>query len=93
MMKDIRQEALDLGLATFVDEDPVARATALAKTIAGKNPAAIRGSKRLFEVMHDRNTDAILLAESEEQDEIIRKPNQIEAVMAEMQKRPPQFED
>ena len=43
--------------------------------------------------MHDRDTDAILMAESEEQDAVIRKPNQIEAVMAEMQKRAPQFED
>ena len=87
------REAQELGLATFVDEDPLARATALAETIARKNPAAIRGSKRLFDVMQDRDTDAILMAESEEQDHVIRKPNQIEAVMAEMQKRAPRFED
>ncbi len=87
------REAQELGLATFVEEDPLARATALARTIAGKNPAAVRGSKRLFDAMHDRDTDAILMAESEEQDAVIRKPNQIEAVMAEMQKRAPQFED
>ena len=87
------REAQELGLATFVEEDPLARATALARTIAGKNPAAVRGSKRLFDAMHDRDTDTILMAESEEQDQVIRKPNQIEAVMAEMQKRAPQFED
>ena len=87
------REAQQLGLATFTEEDPLARATALARTIAGKNPAAVRGSKRLFDAMHDRDTDAILMAESEEQDQVIRKPNQIEAVMAEMQKRAPQFED
>jgi len=87
------REAQKLGLATFVEEDPLARATALAQTIAGKNPAAVRGSKRLFDAMHDRDTDAILMAESEEQDQVIRKPNQIEAVMAEMQKRAAQFED
>ena len=87
------REAQQLGLATFTEEDPLARATALAQTIAGKNPAAVRGSKRLFDAMHDRDTDAILMAESEEQDQVIRKPNQIEAVMAEMQKRAPQFED
>ena len=87
------REAQELGLATFADEDPLARATALAETIARKNPSAIRGSKRLFDAMHDRDTDAILMAESEEQDQVIRKPNQIEAVMAEMQKRAPRFEE
>ena len=84
-------EALDLGFATMVEDDPLARATALAETIANKNPEAIRGAKRLFKVMHEEGEDAILMAESEEQVGIIRKPNQIEAVMAEMQKRPPKF--
>ena len=43
--------------------------------------------------MHEEGEDAILLAESEEQDAIMRQPNQIEAVMAEMQKRAPVFKD
>ena len=89
----IGEEALQLGLATMLDDDPHARATALAKTIANKNPEAIRGAKRLFRVMHEEGEDAILLAESEEQDAIMRQPNQIEAVMAEMQKRAPVFKD
>ena len=39
-------------------------------------------------------TDAELLqAESDEQDKIIRTPNQMEAVFAEMQKRKPSFAD
>ncbi|MEZ5681649.1 MAG: crotonase/enoyl-CoA hydratase family protein [Erythrobacter sp.] len=84
-------EALELGLATFVEEDPLARATEIATTIANKNPEAIRGAKRLFRVMHEEGEDAILMAESCEQDDIIRKPNQIEAVMAEMEKRAPKF--
>ena len=89
----IGEEALQLGLATMLDDDPHARATALAETIANKNPQAIRGAKRLFRVMHEEGEDAILLAESEEQDAIMRQPNQIEAVMAEMQKRAPVFKD
>jgi hypothetical protein len=36
---------------------------------------------------------AILMAESVAQDGVIRKPNQIEAVMAQMQKRAADFED
>ena len=89
----IGEEALQLGFATMLDEDPHARANELAETIANKNPQAIRGAKRLFRVMHEEGEDAILMAESEEQDGIIRQPNQIEAVMAEMQKRAPVFKD
>ena len=89
----ISEEALQLGFATMLEEDPLAKANALAETIANKNPQAIRGAKRLFRVMHEEGEDAILMAESEEQDGIIRQPNQIEAVMAEMQKRAPVFKD
>ena len=84
-------EALTLGFATFVEPDPLVRANALAAEIANRNPEAVRGAKRLFDVMVDGDTDAILLAESREQDGIIRRPNQIEAVMAGMAKRRPQF--
>ena len=45
---------------------------------------------------HDRGaakTDAILLEESIEQHAIMRSPNQVEAVMAAMQGRKPDFED
>jgi len=87
------EEALGLGFATMLEDDPHSRATTLAEAIANKNPQAIRGAKRLFRVMHEEGEDAILLAESEEQDGIIRQPNQIEAVMAEMQKRAPVFKD
>lgn len=87
------EEAQALGLATFVELDPLARATALASDIANRNPESVRGAKRLFDVMDDEGTDAILLAESREQDAVIRKPNQVEAVMAGMQKRAPIFSD
>ncbi len=43
--------------------------------------------------MDDEGTDAILLAESRAQDAVIGQPNQIEAVMAGMQKRPAKFAD
>ncbi len=86
-------EALELGLATFVESDPLARAQAIAGEIASRNPEAVRAAKRLFDVMDDEGTDAILLAESRQQDGVIRKPNQVEAVMAGMQKRAPSFTD
>ena len=86
-------EALDLGLATHLDQDPVARATAIAREIAGRNPHAIRAAKRLQAAMVERGTDAILLEESIEQHGIMRSKNQVEAVMAGMENRPPAFDD
>ncbi|HEU4820185.1 MAG TPA: crotonase/enoyl-CoA hydratase family protein [Qipengyuania sp.] len=86
-------EALELGLATFVDADPHARAQAIAHEIANRNPESVRAAKRLFDVMDDEGTEAILLAESHEQQGVIRRPNQVEAVMAGMQKRAPNFTD
>lgn len=86
-------EAMALGFATFVDDDPLARATALAETIALRNPEAIRAAKRLSAIMMESSTDEILMQESVEQGAIIRRPNQVEAVMAGMQKRAPAFTD
>jgi enoyl-CoA hydratase/carnithine racemase len=86
------EEALALGFATFVDDDPHARAMAIAQEIANRNPDAIREAKALFNEFADMDEDAILLAESERQARVIRTPNQIEAVMAGMQKRAARFE-
>ncbi len=86
-------EAQGLGLATHVDDNPLDRAFAIARTIAARNPHAIRAAKRLQAGMIERGTDAILLEESIEQHGIMRTPNQVEAVMAEMQKRAPNFQD
>ncbi|WP_082132939.1 crotonase/enoyl-CoA hydratase family protein [Pelagerythrobacter marensis] len=87
------EEALDMGLATHVDSDPLARATAIAQEIANRSPHAIRGAKRLFAAMADRPTDEILVEESIEQHKVMRTPNQVEAVMAGMEKRAPKFAD
>jgi enoyl-CoA hydratase/carnithine racemase len=86
-------EAKALGFATHVDPDPLARALELAREIAGKNPHAVRGAKRLCNLAASASDAALLQAESDEQIKVIRTPNQVEAVMAEMQKRPPQFVD
>jgi enoyl-CoA hydratase/carnithine racemase len=86
-------EAQALGLATYVDDNPRERALHIARTIALKNPHAIRAAKRLQAGMLERETDAILLEESIEQHGIMRSRNQVEAVMAEMERRKPDFED
>jgi len=85
------EEAQALGLVTRVAEDPLALAMATARDIAGRNPDAIRGDKRLLNSLHDSDSAELLLAESREQDRVIGKPNQIEAVMAEMEKRPAKY--
>ncbi len=87
------EEALGLGLATYLDDDPLARATAIAEDIANRNPHAIRGAKRLQAAMVERGTDAILMEESIEQHQIMRTPNQVESVMSAMEKRAPNFQD
>nr|WP_221229376.1 crotonase/enoyl-CoA hydratase family protein [Rubricella aquisinus] len=81
--------ALGYGLVTECDADPLARALALASEIAGRSPSAVRAAKRLLQ--HDGARDALLMAESQEQRDLIGKPHQMEAVMANMAKRPPKF--
>lgn len=84
-------EAQTLGLVTRVADDPLAMALETARNIAGRNPDAIRADKRLLNSLHDSDSAELLLAESREQDAVIGKPNQIEAVMAEMEKRPAKY--
>jgi len=86
-------EAQGFGLATHIDSDPLEKATALADEIANRNPHAIRAAKRLHAGMVELGTDAILMEESLEQHAIMRSKNQVEAVMAGMEKRTPKFED
>ncbi|MEY3658469.1 MAG: hypothetical protein RL425_1230, partial [Pseudomonadota bacterium] len=86
-------EAKDMGFATHVSDDPHAKAMELARVIANKNPHAIRGAKRLCNMMAAATDAELLQAESDEQIKVIRKPNQMEAVMAEMEKRKPNFTD
>lgn len=89
------REAVDLGLATYLSEQPREDALELAKTIAGKSPDAIRGMKRLLSNAVNPKDQAarVLLEESREQDKIIGGANQIEAVHANLVKRSPVFRD
>ncbi len=87
------QEALAYGFVTRVVEDPLALALATAHEIAARNPQAQRANKRLFNAAHALSCEEGLLMESVEQDAIIGGPNQIEAVMAELEKRRAQFVD
>ena len=86
-------EALRHGFVTRLADDPLAEAMALAREIAGRNPHAIRACKRLYNSAADADSAAVLQAESDEQLGLIRSPNQVEQVMAHMQKRPAVFAD
>lgn len=86
------EEALRHGFATRLSDDPHAEALALAREIASRNPDAVRGAKRLYNAYSD-DAERLLMAESIEQKAVIRTPNQIEAVMANMEKRAPVFRD
>jgi len=86
-------EALGHGFVTRLAADPLGEALLLAKEIASKNPDAVRGAKRLYNLAADGDARSILIAESIEQAAVIRTPNQTEAVMANIQKRKPSFKD
>ncbi len=86
-------EANEYGFATRLTKNPLEEALETAQQIANKNPDAIRAAKRLIGNQIPGDAVAGLLAESVEQTAIIKTPNQIEAVMANMQKRAPQFND
>jgi enoyl-CoA hydratase/carnithine racemase len=86
-------EGKDYGFVTHIDYDPLAKAMALAKVIAAKNPHTIRGAKRLCNAIGHMSDQDLLKLETEEQLKVMRTPNQIEAVMANMEKRVPVFVD
>ena len=87
------EEAVTYGFATHVDANPLARAMAIAHTIAGKSPQAVRAAKHLTNRVPEMSGDDVLMAESRAQHEIMYTPNQREAVIAAMQKRVAEFVD
>ncbi|AHD00245.1 crotonase/enoyl-CoA hydratase family protein [Leisingera methylohalidivorans] len=86
------RQALDWGLLSELSDSPLTRAQELAAVIAAKSPSAIRAAKRLIAVAESGAAQAdVLLAESAEQLELIGKPDQMEAVAAQLQKRSADF--
>jgi enoyl-CoA hydratase/carnithine racemase len=86
-------EAVALGLATRVSDDPRRDALELARTIAGKSPDAIRAGKRLLEASGLVDLEAGLRLEAELQAELMGRPNQVETVKANLEKREPRYRD
>ncbi|MCZ8014513.1 MAG: crotonase/enoyl-CoA hydratase family protein [Limnobacter sp.] len=84
-------EAVHLGLATRIAEDPLDDAMNMANSLANLSPNALREAKNLINFTARNDRSAILQRESDVQDELIGGPDQREAVNAYLEKRAPQF--
>ena len=86
-------EAVTLGLATRAIESPREAALEMAREIASKSPDAIRAAKRLLDASGGVDVAEGLRLEEQLQRSLIGRPNQIEAVRANVEKRAPRFVD
>ncbi|SFE42636.1 Enoyl-CoA hydratase/carnithine racemase [Sulfitobacter brevis] len=86
------EQAERWGLITEIAADPLATAMALAATIAGKSPSAIRAAKQLIALAEVEDQTTVLNAESRIQADLIGKPHQMEVIAAEFGKRPAVFD-
>ncbi len=87
------KESVEYGFATHLSDDPHTDAMQLAEEIASKSPSAVVKAKKVFNEAPYLSVADGLMLESVEQQEIIMKKNQMEAVFAGMQKRKGNFED
>ena len=85
------EEALALGLVTSLNENPREAALEMARAIAKRNPNAITYGKYLFDSTWHGDEYEGLRAEERLQDKVLKTPNQIEAVMSEMEGRDPNY--
>jgi enoyl-CoA hydratase/carnithine racemase len=87
------EEAVRIGLATRIVDEPRTAALALARDIAARSPDAIRAAKRLLnEAYHGDHVEG-LRREAREQAALLGSANQGEAVRANFEKRAPRFTD
>jgi enoyl-CoA hydratase/carnithine racemase len=86
-------EALELGLVTALHDDPLQASRDTARLIAARPPDAIRAMKQMFNERRDLDAGQSLALEARLQSRVIGRPNQLEAVRANVEGREPQFED
>jgi enoyl-CoA hydratase/carnithine racemase len=87
------REAFALGLATSLSDTPHDAAMTMAHEIAGRSPDSIRGAKALLNELFNAGAAQQFAEERRVIGSLIGRPNQIEAVMANFEKRPPAFTD
>jgi enoyl-CoA hydratase/carnithine racemase len=85
------EEAVRIGLATRLADDPLAEAFELAREIAGKSPGAVKAAKRLLNVSGSLPVAEQFARERQEIGSLIGTPHQVEAVMAALEQRSPDF--
>jgi len=84
-------EAVELGLATQLSDNPYQEAMAMARTIAEKNPQAIALAKALYEQSWHGDSSAGLKLEETLQSHVIGSSSQDEAISSQMEKRTGRF--
>jgi len=86
-------EGMSLGLVTRLSEEPLAEAISIAREIAGRNPEAVRAAKRLLGRRCNEGFAEQFAAERREISALIGRPNQVEAITANLESRAPIFSD
>lgn len=87
------EEAQQLGLVTSVSENPREAALAMATAIARRNPNAVSYAKYLLDsTWHGDDMDG-LRTEERLQAKVMKSPNQVEAVMSEMEGREGDYQE
>lgn len=84
-------EAVAIGLATRVAEDPRGAAMALAADLTTTSPDALREGKRLLNLSGTRPLAEQFADERATMRSLIGTPNQVESTRAYFEKRPPRF--
>jgi enoyl-CoA hydratase/carnithine racemase len=87
------EEAVRLGLATRLSDQPRDDALALAREIAAHSPQAVKGAKTLLNLAGLVSLEEGFKEESRTISSLIGSPNQVEAIMAYFEKREPRFSD
>ena len=87
------REAHAIGIATRLSETPYDDAMAMARDIAGRSPDAIRGAKALFNGLLHGAAEQQFADERRVIGSLIGRPNQVEAIKANFEKRPANFVD
>ena len=87
------REAFALGIATKLSESPYDDAMAMAREIAGRSPDAVRAGKALLNGLFNEGAAQQFAAERQAIGSLIGRANQKEAVMANFEKRAPNFSD
>ena len=85
-------EAHEMGIATQLSQDVHADAMTMAREIAGRSPEAVRGAKKLINLLANSGAAEQFAAERATIGQLIGSANQAEAVMSHFEKRPPIFE-